>query len=140
MTSTENSQDVILTAPSPKPIRIWRAYLWIWLSALLPLAALHVIIRPGGIKVYESLFAGVANLFGPYATYVLLPIHAPNAGEFHVYFLLPTRVITAAMIAILALPLLSRQRWMRICCLVIFVPILLYWLWLGLWQIGCMFT
>jgi len=136
MVLAENKLNPADKTPSPRPIRIWRAYLLIWLSAVVPLIAVHLLARLNYIKVSSSIFAGVTNLFGPFATFVLAMSDFPNAGEFPMLHLPYTCVATAAMIIIMVLPSFFRQRWVRISCIVVFVPLLLGWLALGFYQIS----
>ena len=119
-----------------RPTRVWLAYLVIWLSTVVPLITIHLLVQPKYIKASSSLFAGVANLFGPFATFVLRLSDFPNAGEFPRVYLPHTCVITAAMVVVMLLPFLFRHKWVRIGCISIFVPLLLGWLAIGFYQIA----
>jgi hypothetical protein len=123
-----------------KPARTWRVYLIMWLGSLVPLTAFHLLIDPNYMSVPMRLLAGVGNLFGPYATFVVWPGHFPNGGEFHREWLPYLAAATGGMVVAMILPLFLRRQWGRLTCLAFFTLVLLAWLAMGFMEIGFLVT
>ena len=109
-------------------------YLALWFGAGLLAALWHLAVRPDYISVRTCIIGGIANLFGPWVR--PLAIGWPNAGKApHA----PLGVVGLVLVGVFAVLVLvsvnSRKKWLQILCLALFVPAILYWIFLGVWEL-----
>ena len=131
----KNQQPATTCASTPiKPKNLAAAYLAIWLGTGLIPFSLHIFARPDYVKLSTAIFAGLANLFGLWATIIVKASDFPNAGEF--FHPLHTSVYSAFILAVVIIPFLIRKRLLQILALLLFVPMIVFWLYLGWAQLA----
>jgi len=105
-------------------------YLFIWLGTGLLAGLLLLIARPDYISTKTCIIAGIANLFGPFVR--LLAAGWPNAGKMpHRPSAIVGLFLLAICIILILMSLNSRRRWIQILSVIIFVPALICWIFLG---------
>ena len=115
-------------------IRLGLVYLLFWLVPGAIAFCAHIFVRPDYIRFGTSAFGGLSNLFGPWATVIVKMSDFPNAGEF--FNLSYALIHTAALAAVVIISITSREKWVRVCCVALFVPLILWWLWVGFIQLA----
>jgi len=109
--------------------KLWIAYLCAWLVPGAFLFAFHIIVHPEYVKLTSSIFAGFANLFGPWATILLKLSDFPNAGgSFNLKYALLHTFILGAFAAV---SMIAAKRWIRCCCGITVALLVWWWLFLG---------
>ena len=107
-------------------IKLGRYYLFVWLGLGIPLLWWHIRNWHVNMKPQTKICAGLANLFGPWATIIVQVSDFPNAGGcFYLHF---TLICTAVLAILIIVSLLIRQRWLQISCAILFIPLILFWL------------
>ena len=90
-----------------------------------------IALADDGITWVHGIAATLANLFGPWAAAIVRLVDFPNAGLRS--FSLPMALgFTAALIGFLVLSFRTRRDALRWTCLVLFLPIVASWFFLGL--------
>lgn len=113
-------------------ILFWILPVLLWAPCLCLGPKLHYVSWP------QWIYAGILPLFGPYATFMALLGHLPNAGG---CFQMNWAVgLTAAMLIVVALPYLTRTTWLRVLAVILYIPLVLLWLFYGVAQIGSCLT
>ena len=115
-----------------------KLHLLFWLSPVA-LWTLYLCLshRPHYVSWAQWIYVGILPLFGPYATFMAIPADLPNAGKFsRLYWALG---LTAAML-IVALPYLTKVKWLRVVSIILYIPLILFWLFYGVVQIGSCLT
>jgi len=114
--------------------RLVVAYLLLWLAPGIIASLVHLCAAPDYIKFSTRILGAVSNLFGSWATIFAKLGDWPNAGEFFDFFY--ALVQTAALVVIVMISLITRKKWVQISCVVLFIPLILWWLYIGLVQLG----
>jgi hypothetical protein len=105
-------------------------YLCIWLGSGLPAGLLHFIARPDYISIKTCFIGSIANLFGPFAR--LLAAGWPNAGKMpQTSSAIVGLFLLIICIILILMSLNSRRRSIQILSVIIFVPALICWIFLG---------
>ena len=94
---------------------------------------IHVFCRPHYISLSTGICAGVATLFGPWATLVAMCTNVPNAGEFFNPWLAVG--LTLALVAVILISILIAKRWITVVCIGMFMPLIFAWLFVGFRQL-----
>jgi hypothetical protein len=95
---------------------------------------IHVFCRPHYISLGTGICAGIATLFGPWATLVAMGTNVPNAGEFFNPWL--AFGLTFALVAVILISVLITKRWITVLCIGMFIPLILAWLFVGFRQLA----
>lgn len=105
-------------------------YLCIWLGTGSLAGLLHFTARPDYISIKTCVIGSIANLFGPFAR----PLAAgwPNAGKMpHAPFAIVGMFLLVICGALILMSLNSRRRLIQILSVIIFVPAVICWIFLG---------
>jgi len=117
-------------------IRLWRLaiiYLCLWLAPGITLLLFHLLAAPDYIAGTTRVFGALANLFGPWTTIVTTLSDWPNAGA---RFSLSNAILTTAAIAVVVTTSMAvKRKWVQICCIVVFIPLIFLWLFFGMVQL-----
>jgi hypothetical protein len=109
-------------------------YVGLWLGAGLLAGRLHFSDRPDYISISTCTLGSIANLFGPWAR--LLAVDWPNAGKLpHTSLAVVSLFLFAICVILILMSLNSRRRWIQILCIVIFVPAIICWIFLGFMEL-----
>ena len=105
-------------------------YLGLWFGSGLIAALFHISGRPDYISLKVCLIGAIANLFGPWARPIA--IGWPNAGKAPP----PPFAIAGAIVAVVILVLIlrsmfARKKWLQIVCIMLYVPSIGAWIYLG---------
>ena len=100
-------------------------YLFFWLGAGIVWALWNLLNRPDYIKTPTILFAGLANLFGPWTTIIIKASDFPNAGG--AFNLTHAIFYTVILTLVIIIPLLIKNKWLQIICAVIYAPLMISW-------------
>jgi hypothetical protein len=105
-------------------------YLCIWLGTGLLAGLLHFIARPDYISIRTCVIGSIANLFGPFAR--LIAAGWPNAGKMpHTSSAIVGLFLLAICIILILMSLNSRRRSIQILSVIIFIPAVACWIFLG---------
>jgi hypothetical protein len=105
-------------------------YLCIWLGTGLLAGLFHFSARPDYISTQTCIIGSIANLFGPFAR--LLATGWPNSGKMpHTPLAVVGLFLLAICIILILMSLNSRRRWIQILSVIIFVPAMICWIFLG---------
>ena len=117
--------------------RLAMTYLLLLLAPGILAFCIHVFCRPHYISLGTGICAGMATLFGPWATLVAKCTNIPNAGEFFNPWLAVG--LTFALLAVILISILLTKRWTTVLCIGMFIPLILAWLFFGFSQLAsCM--
>ena len=109
-------------------------YLCLWLGTGLLAGLLHFIARPHYISVSTCAIGSVANLLGPWAR--LFAAGWPNAGKLpHTPVAIVGFFLLAICAALIMMSLNSRRWWIQVLSVVIFVPAIICWIFLGFMEL-----
>jgi len=115
------------------PLPKWKLaviYLVLWLGIGSLAAMAHLVWRPHYINVPTCLNGGLANLFGPWAR--PLAEGWPNAGKPPHFPLVILGSFLLGFFAILiGASMMGRERRFQMVCIGLFVPAMLFWIFLG---------
>lgn len=109
-------------------------YLGLWFGAGLLAGLLHFNARPDYISIPTCIIGSIANLFGPWAR----PIAAgwPNAGKMpHAPVAIVGLFLFVICAALVLMSLNSRRRLIQILSIIIFVPAIICWIFLGFMEL-----
>lgn len=124
----------MVTKQTKQPItkrKLALIYLILWLAPGLLAALFHLIARPKYINLKTCVIGGIANLSGPFVR--PLAVGWPNAGKPpHPPLVAIGLILIAVFAALILISMFSRRKWLQILCLVLFVPLVLYWISLGI--------
>jgi len=105
-------------------------YLCIWLGTGLLAGLLHFIARPDYISIKTCIIGSIANLLGPFAR--LFATGWPNAGKMpHAPSATVGLFLLAICIILILMSLNSRRRLIQILSVIIFIPAVVCWIFLG---------
>jgi len=123
----------MIKVPVKVPIakrRLAVIYLCLWLATGLLAGLLHFVARPDYISIPTCTIGSIANLFGPFAR--PLAVGWPNAGKMpHAPFAVVGLFLLVICAALILISLNSRRRWIQILSVIIFVPAVICWIFLG---------
>lgn len=108
-------------------------YLYLWLGFGIVWACWNFLNRPDYIKTATILFAGFANLFGPWTTIIIKASDFPNAG--HAFNLIHAILYTIILTLVIIIPLLIKKKWLQILCAVLYAPLMISWFGYGTAQL-----
>jgi hypothetical protein len=106
-------------------------YLGLWFGAGLVAAMFHLLARFDlNISLRTCIIGGIANLFGPWVR--PLAIGWPNAGKApHAPLGMFGLVLVVVFAVLVLVSMKSRKKWLQILCLALYVPAILFWIFLG---------
>lgn len=120
-------------APIPKH-KLAVIYLGLWLGTGLLAGLLHVINRPHYINIQTCIIGSLANFLGPMAR--LFAAGWPNAGKMpHTPVAIVGLFLFVICLALVLMSMNSRRRWIQILSIIIFVPAIICWIFLGFMEL-----
>jgi hypothetical protein len=120
-----------------KSLAIFHLVFWIF-PVLLCIMWLCLSPKMESISMSQWIYAGLISAFGPYATFFAHLGDLPNAGEF--FSVIWALGLTVPLMAVVILSYVLKNRWFRILCYVLYVPLILFWVAFGFLQIGSCLT
>jgi hypothetical protein len=106
----------------------------------LPLLILYILalclipfFRDHDVTLKTAIHTGLLSIFGPWSTQVSKLTTIPHAGELCYPWL--TRValgLSAGLIAVISISILSSKKWITACCVALYFPQILVWMYFGL--------
>jgi hypothetical protein len=118
--------------------RLARIYLLLLLVPGIFFFGCHAFARPQYISLGTGICAGIATLFGPWATLVAKCTNIPNAGEFFKPWV--AGGLTIALLVVIIVSILVIERWVTIVCVGMFALLIFAWLAFGFLQLVACIT
>jgi hypothetical protein len=115
-----------------KSLAIIHIVFWIF-PVILCIVWLFLSPKMESISMGQWTYAGLISAFGPYATLFAHLGDLPNAGEF--FSAVWALGLTVPLIAVVIPPYILKNKWFRIFCYVLYVPLILFWVVFGFVQI-----
>jgi hypothetical protein len=85
------------------------------------------------VSTGTAFCAGGVTVLGPWATLAAKSTNVPNAGEF---FSLPLALgLTLGLITVISVSMAVVKRWVNTLCVVVYIPLILLWVFLGFGQL-----
>lgn len=109
-------------------------YLCLWLCTGLLAGLLHLINRPDYISIKTCIIGSLANFLGPIAR--LFAMGWPNAGKMpHTPIAIVGLFLFVICVALVLMSMNSQRRWIQILSIIIFVPAIICWIFLGFMEL-----
>ena len=109
-------------------------YLCLWLGTGLLAGLLHFTTRPRYISISTCAIGSAANRLGPWAR--LFAVGWPNAGKLpHTPLAIVGFFLLAICAVLIMMSLNSRRWWIQVLSVIIFVPAIICWIFLGFMEL-----